>query len=68
MADLCTETYDFDTMEAAYRAAFLFNGELTYRIEEWLINLQNHLMWGSYEDGVDPMADIMVTLLRKGRG
>ena len=63
MADLCADVHDFDMLETAFRSAFMYSGELTYDIEEWLIILHNHLIWGSYIPGDDPVADIVIHLL-----
>ena len=64
MADSPVEIYGIDELEAAFRSAFLYRGDLTYGIEEWLIILHNHLIWDSYERGNDPMADIIIMLLK----
>ena len=58
--------YQFDTLEAAYRAAFTCPDILPYDVEEWLINLQNHLIWGSYEPGIDPKSDAVISLVKEG--
>lgn len=46
---LYSEVYDYSTLEAAYEAAFLYlTGDMPEGIEEWLMNLHNHLVWQSY--------------------
>lgn len=59
-AELYAELYDYDTLEAAYEAAFLYLESPPEDREPWLINLQNHLIWRSYEPGKDPDMDCVV--------
>lgn len=57
---LYAEVYDYATLEAAYEAAFLYLDDPQEDSEAWLINLQNHLIWRSYEPGEDPDLDCVV--------
>lgn len=58
---LFKEVFDYCTLEAAYEAAFLYlDDDIPYNAEEWLINLQNHLVWGSYGPGENPNMDVVV--------
>lgn len=52
---LYEELYDYATLEAAYEAAFLYLDDAPEDSEAWLINLQNHLVWRSYEPGQTQM-------------
>lgn len=60
VAELYAELYSYDTLEAAYEAAFLYLESPPEGCEPWLINLQNHLIWRSYEPGKDPDMDCVV--------
>lgn len=57
---LYEELYDYSTLEAAYEAVFLYLYEVPEDSEAWLINLQNHLVWRSYEPGQNPDEDSVV--------
>ena len=57
---LFAELYEYDTLEAAFEAAFLLLADPPEDSEEWLINLQNHLIWRSYEPAADPDEDCVV--------
>lgn len=57
---LYAELYDYDTLEAAYEAAFPYLEDLPEDSEAWLINLQNHLIWRSYETGETPDFDTVI--------
>lgn len=57
---LYEELYDYTTLEAAYDAAFLYLDDAPEDSEAWLINLQNHLVWRSYEPGQNPDEDSVV--------
>jgi len=57
---LYEELYDYTTLEAAYEAAFLYLYDTPEDSEAWLINLQNHLIWQSYEPGQNPDEDSVV--------
>lgn len=57
---LYQELYGYGTLCDAYEAAFLYLDEPQENAEEWLINLQNHLVWGSYHTGNDPDSDTVV--------
>lgn len=57
---LYAEIYDYSTLEAAYEAVFLYLCELPDNAEEWLINLQNHLIWRSYKPHESEDADMVV--------
>lgn len=57
---LYDEMLEYDTLEAAYEAAFLYLEGVPDSTEEWLINLQNHLIWHSYDPGEDPDMDCVV--------
>lgn len=59
-SELYAELYEYSTLEAAYEAAFLYLDDVPENSEEWLINLQNHLIWRSYEPGKDPDMDCVV--------
>ncbi|WP_195985395.1 hypothetical protein [Clostridium sp. D33t1_170424_F3] len=59
-AELYAELYDYDTLEAAFEAASLYLEGPPEDSEPWLINLQNHLIWRSYEPGKDPDMDRVV--------
>ena len=58
--NLYAELYDYSVLEAAYEAAFLYLADPPEAEEEWLINLQNHLIWRSYEPAADPDMDCVV--------
>lgn len=58
--DYLAEVYDFAVLESAYESSYLYLGDLPESAEEWLINLQNHLIWRSYQPGEDPDMDIVV--------
>lgn len=47
-------------LDAAFNAAYLYLNDPSDSAEEWLINLQNHLVWRSYSPGEDPDMDIVV--------
>lgn len=57
---LYQELYDYDTLYTAYEAAFIYLDISHENVEEWLINLQNHLVWNSYSTGNDPDSDTVV--------
>ncbi len=57
---LFAELYEYDALEAAFEAAFPFLADPPEDSEEWLINLQNHLIWRSYEPAKDPDEDCVV--------
>lgn len=57
---LYQELYEYGTLEAAFEAVLLFLNNLPEDNEEWLINLQNHLVWRSYRVGEDPDCDAVV--------
>ena len=48
---LYRELYQYETLEAAYETAFLYLRDPPADEEPWLINLQNHLVWESYQTG-----------------
>ena len=52
--------YEYDHLEAAYQAAFDYLDDPPEAEDAWLINLQNHLIWGSYFVGQDTNADVVV--------
>lgn len=59
--DLYAEVYDYSTLEAAFEAAsFYLSDDAIDGGEEWLMNLHNHLVWQSYEEGKDPDEDCVV--------
>lgn len=58
---LYEELYDYATLEAAYEAAFLYLDDAPEDSEAWLINLQNHLVWRSYEPGQNPDEDMSLS-------
>lgn len=55
--DFLLEVCDITTLRAAYELAE--DGIEEEHGEEWLINLQNHLIWNSYGHGNDPDADLV---------
>ena len=60
MGDLYEELYDYGTLETAFEGAYLYlSGEIE-DVEEWLINLHNHLVWQTYEACQDPDMDCVV--------
>lgn len=60
MGELYKELFDYSTLETAYEGAFEYlSGEIEDE-EEWIINLQNHLIWRTYEPGEDPDMDCVV--------
>lgn len=54
------EVYQYHTLEAAYDAASEYFDAMPDNPEEWLINLQNHLMWRSYKPYNNDFADCVV--------
>lgn len=70
--ELYAELYDYDTLEAAYEAVSLYLEDPPEDGEPWLINLQNHLIWRSYETGESPDFDTVVLcaadIIRKRHG
>lgn len=62
MGELYKELYDYGTLENAFECAYLYlTGEYDEEErEEWLINLQNRLIWKEYEPGTDPDEDCVV--------
>jgi len=57
---LYAELYEYNTLEAAYEAAFLYLSDPPEDEEVWLINLQNHLIWRSYRAAENPDEDCVV--------
>lgn len=68
------EVYAYDTLSAAYATIWdsLSEDCLDKTEEEVIINLQNHLLWGSYEPGEDPDMDSItlaaIDILSKRQG
>ena len=60
MTDIYSDVYDYNTLEAAYNAASEYFDVMPDNPEEWLINLQNHLMWRSYKPYDDDIADCVI--------
>ncbi len=60
MDNLYQELYEYETLETALEAVSLLLSNLPEDSEEWLINLQNHLVWRSYRVGEDLDRDAVV--------
>lgn len=52
--------YEYDHLEAAYWAASDYLDDPPENEDEWLINLQNHLIWKTYQVCQDGDADTVV--------
>ena len=52
--------YEYQTLEAAYMVAFDYLEDPIDDPEPWLINLQNELIWNTYQVGRDADEDIVV--------
>lgn len=52
--------YEYDTLEAAYCSAYEYLEAPPEDEDAWLIDLQNHLVWRSYQTGYDPDWDVVV--------
>ena len=50
----------YEVLEAAYEKCWDCISDPLDDPEEWLINLQNHLIWGSYQVCRDEDADVVV--------
>lgn len=55
--DFLLEVCDIATLQAAYE--LVEDSTEEDHGEEWFINLQNHLIWGSYGRDYDPDADLV---------
>ena len=51
---------DCDALEAAYKETLPRLRVAPENAEEWIVNLHNHLVWGSYAPGADADADAIV--------
>jgi hypothetical protein len=51
---------EYDALEKAFEAAYMYLDDPPDNSEEWLMNLHNHLVWKSYEPGDDPNCDTVV--------
>lgn len=51
---------EYDGLAAAYTRSWEYLDDPLDEPEEWLINLQNHLLWGSYQTGRDDNEDVVV--------
>ena len=51
---------EYDSLAAAYTKSWDYLNDPLDEPEEWLINLQNHLLWGSYQTGRDDDEDVVV--------
>lgn len=66
--------YEYENLsDARYRAIDALSDEAIDRPEEeTIINLQNHLIWGSYDPGEDPDMDTItltaIDIVRQRRG
>ena len=60
MDNLYQELYEYETLETALEAVSLLLSNLPEDSEEWLINLQTHLVWRSYRVGEDLDRDAVV--------
>ena len=58
--NLYEEIYEYTALEAAYDAVYLLLDDPPDSAEEWLVNLQNHLIWRSYKPGEVPDMDAVV--------
>lgn len=52
--------YEYDHLEAAYWAVYEYLDNPPESEDEWLINLQNHLIWETYQVCRDGDADTVV--------
>lgn len=68
--DFLLEVCDVATLQAAYE--LVEDSAEEDHGEEWFINLQNHLIWGSYGRDCDPDADLAtlyaIGIVRRRRG
>lgn len=57
---LYCQLYEYDNLEAAHEVAFSYLEDPLDNPEFWLINLQNELIWHTYQVGRDADEDTVV--------